>query len=119
VLSQYKNHPNRKKRILSDTSDDANSDEISLQSSSEDEDFKLLRERCIRESEENDEDDNVQQIFNPITCKIGEFVAFKYEGKLYPGIAENCNEVGATIRSMTKSLKAWKWPVKKDVCTLL
>jgi hypothetical protein len=50
-----------------------------------------------------------------ITPNIGDFVAFKYEGKLCPGVGENFDEIGATIRSMTKSLKAWNISVKKDV----
>ena len=39
----------------------------------------------------------------------GEFVVFTYEDELFPGQITIVKENGAYLKSMVKTLKAWKW----------
>lgn len=45
---------------------------------------------------------------------VGDFIAFLYEGKVYPGQITAIDESDMQINSMVKSGKYWKWPTRKD-----
>lgn len=50
-----------------------------------------------------------------IVKEVGQHVVFTYENKHFPGKIIDFDENGATISSMQKSLKSWKWPDKADI----
>ncbi|KAB0802144.1 hypothetical protein PPYR_04330 [Photinus pyralis] len=50
-----------------------------------------------------------------VVREIDQHVAFLYQGQVYPGKIVAYDEEGATISSMQKSLKSWKWPEKSDI----
>lgn len=39
---------------------------------------------------------------------------FSYQNALYPGIITNVSETAATISSMEKCGRQWKWPGRED-----
>ncbi|CAB3241731.1 unnamed protein product [Arctia plantaginis] len=53
--------------------------------------------------------------FKDVRREKESFVVVKYDEKLYPGLIIDFDEKGATVDAMTKSLKSWKWPQKKDI----
>lgn len=50
----------------------------------------------------------------PVECKVGAFIIFKYEDELFPGKILRSNDTEVKIMCMQKSLKIWKWPTKAD-----
>ena len=52
---------------------------------------------------------NQAQKLDICTKREGEFVVFTYEDELFPGQITIVKENGAYVKSMVKTLKAWKW----------
>lgn len=46
---------------------------------------------------------------------VGEYVAFEYEGLFFPGKIEMLKKGRATVTSMEKCGRSWKWPERPDV----
>lgn len=73
----------------------------------------------IEESEENGDDDLSSQEeesnLRPAKKEVGEFLAFKYEGKVFAGRVAQLDEHGPVISAMKPSGKLWKWPVPADI----
>lgn len=55
--------------------------------------------------------------FANVIRKVVSFVVFSYEGQLFPGEIVAFDEKKVTINAMEKSLKMWKWPLKRDELT--
>lgn len=45
----------------------------------------------------------------------GEFVAVRYDGKVFPGVVLEVLEDGARVKSMKKNGQLWKWPERDDI----
>ncbi|CAH2103358.1 unnamed protein product [Euphydryas editha] len=87
--------------------------------SSETDDHMSLRDSSEGPfSDVENEDPNILNSENlallPLVKKGGQYVVFKYEGELFPGVITKMNKKGAVISSMKRSLKNWKWPQPKD-----
>lgn len=76
-------------------------------------------------TDETPENEDVEQnviVADDVLCPVSEngkylindFVIFKYDETLYPGLIINTTEEGAFIQSMEKSKKYYRWPVKTD-----
>jgi hypothetical protein len=48
---------------------------------------------------------------------VGQYVVFIYQNELFPGKMISYDDKGATVSSMKRSLKSWKWPEKEDIKT--
>jgi hypothetical protein len=48
---------------------------------------------------------------------VGQYVVFTYENELFAGKIISYDDQGATINSMKRTLKSWKWPAKEDILT--
>jgi hypothetical protein len=48
---------------------------------------------------------------------VGQYVVFTYENELFPGKIISYDDQGATVSSMKRTLKSWKWPEKEDILT--
>lgn len=46
--------------------------------------------------------------------EVGTFIVFEYDNKQFPGQIIAFDDKEVIINAMEKSLKAWKWPQKKD-----
>lgn len=53
--------------------------------------------------------------YQPAKKEVGEFLAFKYEGKVFAGKVVQLDEHGPVISAMKPSGKLWKWPVPSDI----
>ncbi|XP_049947042.1 uncharacterized protein LOC126452454 [Schistocerca serialis cubense] len=130
VLKKYRgSHKNQ------DSSSGKDSDAISLRDSSEDEDY--LRSQVRSPSPVEFKVDETQLLTRPkkkspefgeVVHTVGQYVIFKYEGEYFPGLITDVSDDGATISSMQKSKKSWKWPMPRDeikfefdeiICTIL
>ncbi|CAH2059779.1 unnamed protein product, partial [Iphiclides podalirius] len=67
---------------------------------------------------ESDSDQNMEEssewMVPPKRC-IGEFRAVRYEEKLFPGVITGFPKTHATVSSMVKAGKLWKWPDRPDI----
>lgn len=63
----------------------------------------------------NNEEDHEGHCWKPIWKCIDEFVVIKYNDKYYPGKILNVAETEATVSSMEKFGRLWKWPKKPDI----
>ncbi|CAH2062580.1 unnamed protein product, partial [Iphiclides podalirius] len=67
---------------------------------------------------ESDSDQNMEEssewMVPPKRC-IGEFCAVRYEEKLFPGVITGASKTHATVSSMVKAGKLWKWPDRPDI----
>lgn len=86
-------------------------------SSDENSDFENMNSEevnSLHEKEVNIEMDEPTEC--PVSKKysVDDFVIFKYIQDLYPGLIIKTTEEGATIQSMEKSKKFYRWPVKPD-----
>lgn len=67
-------------------------------------------------SEEGEEDEEGKKSnLLPAKKEVGEFLAFKYEGKVFAGKVVQLDERGPVISAMKPSGKLWKWPVPPDI----
>jgi hypothetical protein len=48
---------------------------------------------------------------------VGHYVVFTYENELFAEKIISYDDQGATISSMKRTLKSWKWPEKEDTLT--
>jgi hypothetical protein len=46
---------------------------------------------------------------------VGQYVVFTYENELFAGKIISYDDQGATISSMKRTLKSWKWSEKEDI----
>lgn len=89
---------------------------LSLRGSSDDD------HNIFEETEEREKEDNIIDIatgkktkkdvlgLKDVKREVGQHVAFLYEDEVYPGRIVRYDNEGATISSMAKSIKSWKWP---------
>jgi hypothetical protein len=90
-------------------------DDIILQDSSDDDFETVCAEICASMVEEEENPvPSTKMMFGPIKKEMTSFVVFLYQREIYLGEITAFNEEGATINSMAKSKKYWKWPVRKD-----
>ena len=52
---------------------------------------------------------------NKESLQVGNFVLVEWNGKNYPGVVQEIKDDGALVDCMEPTLKAWKWPEKKDI----
>ncbi|XP_047027499.1 MFS-type transporter clz9-like [Helicoverpa zea] len=104
----------RRTRIHSDST--YAESEISLHDSSNDETMNDMLETMSEEETtvDNARESSKTKKFKPLIKAEGEYVAFTYEGEVFPGIITKINDKGPYISSMKRSLKYWKWPKPKD-----
>jgi hypothetical protein len=57
--------------------------------------------------------------FGNIVRDVGQYVVFTYENELFPEKIISYDDQGATISSMKRTLKSWKWPEKGDILICL
>ena len=88
--------------------------------SSDDVDFEELEKEQEKESKFINFVEGIDQkkeSFDKVVKEVERFVVFSYEGQLYPGQIVSFNNDEVQIKSMQKSLKMWKWPLKPDELT--
>lgn len=59
-------------------------------------------------------EESSERMVPPKGC-IGEFCTVRYEEKLFPGVITGVSETHATVSSMVKAGKLWKWPDRPDI----
>ncbi|XP_046393584.1 uncharacterized protein LOC124161317 [Ischnura elegans] len=117
-----KKKPVKRKLIIDDSGDEC--EQVICQDSS-------YKEVSVQEILEQDAEDKIEENaiavgmgeksmkyvlpLKSVVRAVGQFVAVTYDNELYPGKIINVNDDGATISSMTKSKKSWKWPEKEDI----
>lgn len=104
--------------------DEENEDEISalMNDSSEDETMEEMAEQFEQEEKEEEEFNTfinsggsgnmTLKNFNKV---VGEYVVVVYEGSFFPGRIEIISSESATVSTMVKTTKAWRWPIPADV----
>lgn len=88
--------------------------DFSVRDTSDEETYEQWKEHIVPECNRNIAEASTAPIIQPTKKMVGEYVIFKYDEELYPGIIESVCEEGALISAMKKSLKLWKWPKTKD-----
>lgn len=88
------------RRVLFSDSSDSSVDVTSGESVWMDSDEEIKKEERIRQ---------------PVEKFVNEFVVFKYDGKFSPGKITAVSTDEATVSSMIRSGRLWKWPEKPDV----
>lgn len=112
------------KKILIQKDSDEESDICQNECLSSDEDYNVFEELEEKEKEDDIIDIAVGKktkkdvlALKNVKREVGQHVAFLYEDEVYPGKIVRCDDEGATISSMAKSIKSWKWPEKEDILT--
>lgn len=109
-----------KKALQMDESDEENDEELSLRESSDDGDIMMefedqeIEDDIMNFATGNKSIVDILQLPN-VVRQIDQYVAFLYQEQVYAGKIVAFDEEGATISSMVKSLKSWKWPEKVDL----
>lgn len=88
------------------SSDDVDLDQLAKESEEEEQFVQYIEGKVSKKGK-----------FSNVIRKIGEYVAFVYEGEIFPGEIVAFNEEQVIINAMKRSLKAWKWPQKHDEMT--
>lgn len=68
----------------------------------------------IGSNEESDGEYLQSNLKKPVEKKVGEYVIFLYEGRLFPAVIISRAETSAAISAMQKSGRRWNWPQKID-----
>lgn len=107
VLAEPTSSFKSKKKPFSDMFSDDSTDDI---------DFDEIIKELEKEQEFVDyidrETSAKEKQFSHVVREVGQFVAFTYEGEIFPGEIVSFTDEQVTINAMQKSLKAWKWPQK-------
>lgn len=64
---------------------------------------------------EDEKSDEVSGWMVPPNRQVNEYVAVKYDNKLFPGVIIAVSDTQATVSSMVKSGRLWKWPERQDI----
>lgn len=99
-VEQHK--PKRVKRVVNFSSESSDS---SVEISS--------GESVLDDTSGNEDSDNHN--WQPLVKSINEHVIFKYEGQYYPGQIISVTDDSATVSSMVKCGRLWKWPERPDI----
>lgn len=65
--------------------------------------------------DETDEKSKETRGWQPVQKYVNEYVVFKYDGKYYPGKITTLGTEEATISSMQRAGRLWKWPDRPDI----
>ena len=61
------------------------------------------------------DDSNHDLTLPPSKREKGEFVAVRYDDKIFPGIVIEVLLSGAMVKAMQSNGRLWKWPEKEDI----